>query len=656
MSEFVKTTVKDAFFAERNEAMLDRLLYSDFQRRVGGDLTDKQKERLVKTVRHYMNEVYENLGDQPIRVLNTETLSAVVPDFLSYMRRQGGAIPAETSEEQKARMDVSSRFSQLQTERQDGKGAIPDVPNFRIPLDDTPSAALSQFEQVKKQREAEAARDAALAQATNVYVDSTDRFSQQNTAAKQRDERILAERSAFRASVAAAAQNSFLSSAPPTPDPRAFFFGPNANDRPSLPGLGTNRTSEPGMPPPRQTVEASGLAAANPTLALPDTIRTRAVLPQDTLIKQDDIVSYRENEYNLFMYSSDRDWVSNSTENRYNFSVNFDPANNRSGFSFSPAANIKFKNIVRIELVKALLPTEGIDILAKQTTDASYNTDVNVNALSFPYLMMRFAELDTNNFGTNNYLDNAFGVVQYDANWISDNTSGNRGYLAMIPKFMKCQKVYYPTPLATLQKLSVQIQRPDGSLVSDTLDTLDVSGFLFSSQLTTNPNPSSTVGTRYADTSGAYIWIQTTSWFSKFMVSQGDRIVFKNLQYPTSYVSTQASRDFVDFLQRSTGHVVVDVGKRLAPGGNSAYSTGGNIQGYCNYVIIRNNFNDPTTGSTSLKPYGGTSSADTTFRATIPGTRMLTGRFLNLNHQVQIVLRVITRDMDSMSRLRPDNM
>ncbi len=654
MSEFGKTTLKDSFFAERNEAMLDRLLYTDFQRRIGGDLSGKQKERLVKTVRHYMNEVYENLGDQPIRVLNTETLSAVVPDFLSYLRRQGGAIPSETSEEEKARMDVSSRFSQLQTERQDGKGAIPDVPNFRIPLDDTPSTALSTFEQIKKQREAEAARDAALAQ-TNTYMDSTDRFSQQATAAKQRDEKLLAERAAFRTSIAQAAQTSFLTAAPPTPDPRAFFFGNTANERPALPGLGTQRGPvETGLA--RQSVEASGLATANPTLALPDAIRTRAALPQDNLIKQDDVVSYRENEYNLFMYSSDRDWVSNSTENRYNFSVNFDPANNRSGFSFSPAANIKFKNIVRIELVKALVPTEGVDILAKQTADASYNTDINVNALSFPYLMIRFAELDTNNFGTNNYLDNAFGVVQYDANWISDNTSGNRGYLAMIPKFMKCQKVYYPTPLATLQKLTVQIQRPDGALVSDTLDTLDVSGFLFSSQLTTNPNPSSTVGTRYADTSGAYIWVQTSTWFNKFMVSQGDRIVFKNLQYPSSYSQTQASTDFLNFLQRSTGHVVVDVGRFQKPGGNNAYLTGGNIQGYCNYVILRNAFQDPTTGSTSLLPYGGTSSADTTFRSSLPSVRMATGRFLNLNHQVQIVLRVITRDMDSMSRLRPDNM
>jgi hypothetical protein len=90
-----------------------------------------------------------------------------------------------------------------------------------------------------------------------------------------------------------------------------------------------------------------------------------------------------------FCIASDRNWVANSAENRYNFSVNFDPANNRTGFGFSTAANIKFKNIVRIEFVKAILPTEGIDILATQATDVSYNTNLSINALSFPYLMLR---------------------------------------------------------------------------------------------------------------------------------------------------------------------------------------------------------------------------------------------------------------------------
>lgn len=584
---------KDSFFSQRNEAMLDKLLYQDFQRRLGGDLNEKQKERLVKTVRHYMDEVYENLGEKPVSSLNKEVLQATVPDFLSYLRRQGGAVPADTDE--KLRSDVGSRLAQLQTERQDAKPAPPTQPNFRIPLDDTAGTALTLFEEIKKQRDSEAVRAEATA------------------AAKER--------------------NTLLSQAPTN------FYSITAT--PQLPAI---------------MMEGSGLAQTNTTLALPDSIRTRVALPQDNILKQDDIISYRENEFNLFLYSSDRDWISNSVENRYNFSVNFDPANNRPGFSYSTAANIKFKNIVRIELVKVIVPTEGIDILAKKTSATTYNTDININALSFPYLMLRIPELDTNNFGTNNNIDNSFGIIQYDANWISDNTALNRGYLAMIPKFMKCQKIYYPTPLATLQKLSVQINRPDGNSVSSALDTSDISGFLFSSQLTSWPSANTLAsGTNYVDTSGSYIWIQTKAWFSKFHMSQGDRIVFKNVALPSSVAATGSSADFLSFIQRSTGHIIVDVGKYIAPNTVYGYSTGGNIQGYCNYVIIRNNFGDPTTGSQSIPFWGGSSSLDSTFQSSLKGASVTSGRFINLNHQTQIVLRVITRDMDSASRLRPDN-
>ena len=629
------SSTRGQFFSERNEAMLDRLLYNDFQRRLGTDLEEKQKERLVKTVRHYMNEVYENLGDQPVQKLNTEVLAAVVPDYIGYLRRQ-------QKDEQPVdllRGDVASRFNQIQNERQEGKEAPPVAPDFRLSLEDsTTAASLTMFEQIKKQREAETLFDRESSTALtslptssglNDYVASTDLVRRENTEANRRDEYFLQQRAASRAIVP--------KQMPVPPDPRRVLFGDSLGLAPS--GLLTQLTNE---------------AQANPT-TLPDAMRTRAVLPQDVIQKQEDILSYRENEYNLHVYSADRDWVSNSTENRYNFSVNFDPANNRSGFGFSTAANIKFKNIVRIEFVKAILPTEGIDVLVAQTTDLSYNSNINVNILSFPYLMVRMKELDTNNYGTNNNIDNAFSVIQYDANWVSDNTALNRGYLAMIPKFMKCQKVYHPTPLATLQKLSVQIERPDGSLVSDALDTVDISGFLLSSQLKTNPAGSTTAGTRYADTSGAYIWVQTKTWFNKYSISQGDRLVFKNVVFPTGSVNG-GTTDFLSYIQRAAGHVVVDVGRFQKVGAATSFATGGNIQGYCNYMILRNNFQDPTTGSVSLQNYGGNSTNNTALVNSLPGAAMLSGRAINMNHQTHFVLRVITRDMDSASRLRPDNM
>jgi hypothetical protein len=40
------------------------------QRRLGGDLTEKQKERLVKTIRHYMGEVNQALPQAAVQLIN----------------------------------------------------------------------------------------------------------------------------------------------------------------------------------------------------------------------------------------------------------------------------------------------------------------------------------------------------------------------------------------------------------------------------------------------------------------------------------------------------------------------------------------------------------------------------------------------------------
>jgi hypothetical protein len=430
----------------------------------------------------------------------------------------------------------------------------------------------------------------------------------------------------------------------------------------------------------RTPYEPQGLAQANPTIAVPTVRADRPILPQDFLQKEEDTINYKENEYNLFCYSADRDWTVNTGESRYNFSVLFNPGSvlTNNGVRANTSTQFKFRNIVRIELVKALIPVEGIDVLIDQgaTSSASYNqTIVNTNVLSFPYLMIRVPELDTNSIGTNPYIDSAFGLIQYDANWITDNTNviQRGGFLGMIPKFMKCQKTYYPTPLATLQKLSIQLQRPDGSLVSPVLDTLDISGFVLSNSITQSwvqptVSPIPNTGTIYGQktTSGGagtaagysrYIWIQTSSWFNTFMFNQGDRIQLKNLLFTSAFTgNATATQDFTNYLTGSAGLLVVNIGYYSG----SAFITGTNSVGYANYIIVEARYNDPTKGYTTVLPFGGIASdtfAGTFLSGSIPASGIIqSGRLINLSHQTQVVFRVITRDMDAASRLRPDNL
>jgi hypothetical protein len=660
---------KDVFFSKKNEGMIQRLLNNDFQRRIGGELNEKQQSRLVKTVNHYMQEIYDNPANQKqsIQVLNTEVLQAVVPDFMSYLKRQdttGGTRPAEGPDMDRIRNDVSSRFDTIQMERQEGKKQIPAPPNFQIALEDAGApSSLSMFEQVKRQREEEARRldeDGPLAGAVQAPV-----IHQEVRPMPDDMRQRIASDDDFRAAGAA-------STAAATAALDSMLVNRDANR------MAARSQVMPVPPDGRDLLFGSrqmGLATANPTLALPEAIRTRPVLPQDVIKAQEDVITYKENEYNLFVYSADRDWVNNTTENRYNFSVNFDPANNRSGFNLSPSTYIKFKNIARIELIKVIMPTEACETLSVKTAASTYDTTNSINVFSYPYLQVRVDELNANGYGTNDGLNNSFGVISYDAYWESDKDLKNRGWARMIPKFLKCQKIYSPTPLATLQKMSIQIQKPDGTLYCSNSDALDVSGMVFSNMLAltddtdwiTAADGGDVTGTYYSDTSGEYIWIQTKSWFSQFAVTQGDRIVLRNITFPSTFgaFNTQGATDFINYLTRASGHVVVDIAQAInkTTGAGTGpdpfvtklyFSTGSNKVGYSNFIVIRNDFADPTTGSTGLNTWAVLGTALRT--AVLAKPAVASGRLLNLNHQIQIIFRVITRDMDSATRLRPDNM
>lgn len=639
------SNTQDQFFSARNEGMLERLLNADFERRIGGELNDKQRVRLEKTVRHYMTEVYAKNPTQPVQYLNREVLTAVVPDYMSYIKRSAGPTVAEDTAEAAGSSslftDVTTRFDRLQAERQGQVAAIPPAPDFRLSLDDSGPSPLSRFEEIKRMREAEAAREAETAAAMAAaaastapggtplstsqdlvivptstamsrFIDSDVDFRSSAAQAKARDQLALVMREEERA--AAAVANRTTITVATLPDPRRILLGEKAT-----------------VPLPARV---QGIASANPTTAVADSYRERGPLPQDILRKEDDILAYKETEHNLFVYSADRDWVNNNTENRYNFSVNFDPANNRPGFGYSPATNIRFKNITRIEFVKAILPVESCDILPK-VVSGNVDTSLSVNTLSFPYLQVRIPELNTNGYGTSDGMNNAFAAISYDAYWTGDTNAANKGYTRLIPKFLKCQKVYHPTPLATLQKLTFEIQRPDGTLFCSSKDTLDIGAVYM---------PGAT-GSDYDG--GGWIWLNTSAYFSRFMVAQGDRIQIKNVSLNASLAANPNAQTLIQFLTRAEGHLVSNIG--VLSGG--VYSDGPNTAGYANGIIIRNDYEDPTTGSTSLKAWA------TAIQATLNANPTLTaGRLINLNHQVQIILRVITRDMDPSARLRPDNL
>ena len=459
---------RQTFLSERNHSTLETILVDDLKERYDLTLNDAQRRRLSNTLNHYINEVYTKQGNRPLQQLNKEALVASSKDFLQYMERKEatkGKSAVKQVMDNTLFEETAQRFERLNNERHEVKALPPPVPDFRISLSEDGPPAAEIFERAKKQREMEALRLQQAEIGVQQRAQSDFNFRSQQNIQNKNTELVL------RNQVVQPSSQERDTSLAVLPDRRELLMG----------AIG----SFDGMEGPRYDQgRMLGQANGNPTLsepllAIPDRILSQQVLP-----KEDKTISYREIENNLFIYSADRDWLRNNKENRYNFTVNFDPAANGQSFGPSVASQQKFKNIVRIELVKCIMPGEALNVTVERTrNNSNTNTDFQDNILNLPYVILRIAELETNNYGTDNFLDRSFGVLQFDTQWSSDVAYNarplyNRGYFGMIPKFLKCQKEYYPTPLSTLQKLTIDIRRPNGDPISLAPDTFDIGGVI----------------------------------------------------------------------------------------------------------------------------------------------------------------------------------
>jgi hypothetical protein len=371
--------------------------------------------------------------------------------------------------------------------------------------------------------------------------------------------------------------------------------------------------------------------------------------PQEYIIKEEDVVKYRENEQNLFIYSGDRNWLLNRNENRYKFTINFNAVSNSNVNTFSPSVQSRFRNIVRIELVKMIVSGESLEIAPNKDTNSRIT-----NVLTYPYLMIHLEEWSSNSHGTNNNIDNCFAVVHFDQSWRPTQTSGSGvsdvvGYISMTPRYLKAQRVYHPTPLATLQKLTFTVERPDGNQISTQLDTMDINSIYLDPSGSLNP------GSAYQTSDKQWIFIKTTKYFSQFFAIQGDRIIIQGYQLtPSGNVTSSMATDLNNYINDPAGHLVVGFAYDATL--SSQTKDGSNTAGYANYIIIRNRYKDPSEGDTAREYFGGSLQAEsniaTQAKNYIPSTPCA---LLNINRQSHFVLRIITREMDSTSNLRPDN-
>jgi len=638
---------QNLFLNGANYSKIVGFLRTRYAKKMGlSALPEKVDEKLQKYTQHFMTEVARVQGqDKPQNALATEVIRETETSMDSWLRKQQAAQPPTTvtvgtyprgEDVSKLFQDTSTRYENMMASR--APIPIPQVglPDFRAPepeLDDDEDPVLLM------QRETKRREDQARALGIPVAPPAP----------------------SFPSRKVEAAQNGGASVMPP-----------RMEIRDEAPPSATQPVPPQADPPPPQL----------------------APRPQDYIIPQEDVVKYRETEYNVFITSSDRNWLVNTNENRYNFSVIFNTGNTTGALGYNSAVQQRFRNIQRIEFVKAIVPIESLTALVRVPSAGSYDTSRVVNIFSLPFAGVRIAELNNNLFSTNPDEDNTFSIVQYDATWSSDlyvpqsylpSTSsgyGNlpadkTGYTVFIPKFLKTQRIYSPTPLATLNRLTIRMERHNTQLISPDPDVFFISRIQLSDLLTNFGGAGTTTdNTNYSSvtTTGSenpYIFIKTVNYFLFSAISEGDIINIQGCTVATGNgVTASGAVDFTNFINQPNGQYVVATGYINVSGGNSTINLGRNNAGYCNVIILRNRFdNAAITGGTTrnLGPsyFGGFlseeesatsgSTSGLTYTLNQTATTQTNCALINTSRQTNFVLRIITRDMDSTSNIRPDN-
>ncbi len=197
-----------------------------------------------------------------------------------------------------------------------------------------------------------------------------------------------------------------------------------------------------------------------------------------------------------------------------------------------------------------------------------------------------------------------------------------------------------------MTRLTLRLERPDGTLLQSGLDTNSVADVVGSNEA----GALSTVYYTPAGSAARYIFVKTSTYFSQFAVQKGDRILFQQF-VATNATYPEAALQMMNYMNQTSGLVVVGIANDTVAAGTIVM--GANTVGYANYIVFEVEMADLTTGSVAVNPFGANATDHNNFLA---GSTTYSGKLINLNRQTQFVFRVITRELDAATRLRPDNL
>ena len=245
--------------------------------------------------------------------------------------------------------------------------------------------------------------------------------------------------------------------------------------------------------------------------------------------------------YNYIVINGyDRDWIRQKM--RFQFSVEMS------------LLTKTYKNIHELALTKLIIPNEIIN----ERTVSNPNPKVKFNhdyRMSVPYLTVQIDEISDVCDGINQVNQKAFTHFIQDNHYMTEN---GRGYTILIP-MQNERKIFYPTPLASLPKMTITITRPNGTLFNNSRDKYHL------------------WKVEYEEYNRKYIKIVLDNYFDKNEFHRGDIIYVKKFMLPkfdkeaedleddpayqVYLTNTYTYNKIMEFINREEGHEIIEIGK-----------------------------------------------------------------------------------------------
>lgn len=382
--------------------------------------------------------------------------------------------------------------------------------------------------------------------------------------------------------------------------------------------------------------------------------KTIDTLLQNKLVnlQRDAQPEYQDKIHYISVNSIDRKWESDTNDDsRYNFQVKFKPSDDFIGAGI----NSSFKNVVSVELVSAILPVDA--------HIEAFDTRIYLNIMKYPYLLLSINELTGVFNGTNINNDRAFTTLVFDkfhnseilsSDMITGNVSVSagktsfvnefkRGYIRYNPAYFE-KKRYYNAPLASLNKLSINLTDPRGNRFNTLSDTDTIASIEYTGALSTIGSTlelTATNGFPNTDSSAhKMIKITASKHFSNRMFRIGDRVLIKN--YTTNGVGTD-NNDFIAFINRPEGHIIINLEQER-------FNITANNKGQISELYIA----PPGVLDSDKEKLDAATYFDETNVNT--GNYVAdSASFINMDLQTHFLFRIVTRDVNVSNITKPIN-